>query len=105
MAGSDAVFNHSHKELTDLETKELGFSLTPTFINKADIRRDFADFDRKIRCKCFFHNKPTADFTEIAAFRQSIIGETLEIFSSQMEKEIFSLRPGNSTLYNLTKEK
>ena len=59
--------------MTDLETsvlgKELGFSPTPTFINEADIRRDFADFDRKIRCKCFVHNKPTADFTEIAAFR------------------------------------
>ena len=55
---SDVVFILSHKVLTDLEIsvlgKGLGFSPTPTFINEADLRRDFADFARKMRCKWFF---------------------------------------------------
>ena len=44
---SDVVFNVSHKVLSDLEIsvlrKGLGFSPTPTFINEADLRRDFAN--------------------------------------------------------------
>ena len=65
--------NQSHKVLADLEIsvlgKGLGFSPTPTFINKADLRREFADFTRKMRCKWFFWNEPTEDFSEIPAFR------------------------------------
>ena len=49
----DIVFILSHKVLTDLEIsvlgKGLGFSPTPTFINEADLRRDFADFARKMK--------------------------------------------------------
>ena len=111
---SDVVFNLSHKVLTDLEIsvlgKGLGFSPTPTFINEADLRRDFADFNRKMRCKWFFRNEPTEDFCEIPAFGiksnwSSPKGHpTLEMFLRQMEGEIFSLLPGNSTSYNLTKE-
>ena len=69
---SDVVFSFSHKVLTDLEIsvirKGLGFSPTPTFINKAALRRDFAHFARKIRRNCFFRNKPTENFSDILAF-------------------------------------
>ena len=48
---SDVVFNLSHKLLTDLEisvlAKGLGFSPTPAFINKADLRSHFADLLEK----------------------------------------------------------
>ena len=70
---SDVVFNLSHKVLSDLEIsvlgKGLGFSPTPTFINEADLRRDFAEFARKMRCKWFFRNEITQDFSEVPAFR------------------------------------
>lgn len=69
---SDVVFSFSHKVLADLEIsvlrKGLGFSPTPTFINKAALRRDFAHFARKIRRNCFFRNKPTENFSDIPAF-------------------------------------
>ena len=49
---SDVVFNLSHKVLSDLEIsvlgKGLGFSPIPTFRNEADLRRDFAEFARKM---------------------------------------------------------
>ena len=71
---SDVVFNLSHKLLTDLEIsvlrKILGFSPTPTFINEANLRRDLANFTRKIRFKWFFCNGPMEDFSEILAFRR-----------------------------------
>ena len=70
---SDVVFNVSHKVLSDLEIsvlrKGLGFSPTPTFINEADLRRDFAEFARKMQCKWFFRNEITQDFSEAPAFR------------------------------------
>ena len=73
---SDVVFNLSHKVLTDLEIsvlgKGLGFSPTPTFINEVDLRRDFVNFSRKMRCKWFFRNEPTEDFSEIPAFRKKV---------------------------------
>ena len=58
---------------------------------------------------CFFRNEPTEDFSEIPAFRiksnwSSTKGHpALEMFLNQMEGEIFSLLPGNSASYNLTK--
>ena len=70
---SDVVFNLGHKVLTDLEIsvlgKGLGFSPTPTFMSEADLRRDSANFFRKMRCKWFFRNEPMEDFSEIPAFR------------------------------------
>ena len=70
---SDVVFNLSHKVLTELEIsvlgKGLGFLPTPTFINEADLRKNFADFTRKMRCKCFLRNEATEEFSEIPAFK------------------------------------
>ena len=47
------MFNLIHKVLTDLEISVLGkgldFSPTLMFINEADLRRDFADFARKMK--------------------------------------------------------
>ena len=111
---SDVVFNLSHKVLSDLEigvlNEGLGFSPTPTFTNEADLRRYFTEFARKMRCKCYFRNDATEDFSEVPAFRVKSNWNppkghpALEMFLSQAEGEIFSLLPGNSTSYNLTKE-
>ena len=46
----EVVFNLRHKVLCDMERevlgKGLGFSPTPSFINEADLKRDFVDFSR-----------------------------------------------------------
>ena len=52
---SKSVFNLSKKVLTETEIrvleKGLGFAPTPTKINETDLRADFNEFARKIRCK------------------------------------------------------
>ena len=46
----EVVFNLRYKVLCDMERevlgKGLGFSSTPSFINEADLKRDFVDFSR-----------------------------------------------------------
>ena len=58
---SDSVFNLSKNVLSETEIKVLekgiGFSPTPSFINEADLQRDFDDFARKMRCKWYFRNE------------------------------------------------
>ena len=58
---SDYVFNLSKKVLSQTEInvleKGLGFSPTSSFINEADLRNDFNEFSRKMRCKWYFRNK------------------------------------------------
>ena len=69
---SDVVFNLSHRVLSELEIevlgKGLGFSPTPSFINEADLKRDFADISRKMRCKWYFRNDISENFSETPAF-------------------------------------
>ena len=68
---SDYVFNLSKKVLSQTEInvleKGLGFSPTPSFINETDLRRDFKEFSRKMRCQWYFRNK-TQSSKEIATF-------------------------------------
>ena len=49
--------------------KCLGFVCTPNMIKKADSRRDFNEFSRKMRCKWYFINEASGEFSEIPAFR------------------------------------
>ena len=57
----DFVFNLGKKVLSKTKIKVLekglGFSPTPSFINEADLQRDFDDFARKMRCKCILGMK------------------------------------------------
>ena len=65
---SKTVFNLSRKVLTETEIrvleKGLGFAPTPTRINDSDLKRDFNEFSRKMRCKWYFRNEPTEKFSE-----------------------------------------
>ena len=70
---SDTVFNLSNKVLSQMEIsvlqKGLGFVPTPNMINESDLRRDFNEFSRKMRCKWYFRDEPFEEFSEIPAFR------------------------------------
>ena len=60
--------NNTQKELTvtmDNSGRLKGYFCS----NEADLRRDFAEFARKMRCKWFFRNEITQDFSEAPAFR------------------------------------
>ena len=58
---SDYVFNLSKNVLSQTEInvleKSLGFSPTTSFINESDLRNDFNEFSKKMRCKWNFRNK------------------------------------------------
>ena len=65
---SKAVFNLSRKVLMETEIRVLekgsGFASTPTRINESDLKRDFNEFSRKVRCKWYFRNEPTENFSK-----------------------------------------
>ena len=88
----------------------LGFVPTPNLINEADIRRDFQDFSRKMRCRRHFRNEPSDDFSNVPAFRPNSqwnppTGHPCgELFLSRLENELFSFLPGKPQSYNLTNE-
>ena len=65
---SKTVFNLNRKVLTEIEIrvleKGLGFAPTPTRINESGLKTDFNKFSRKMRCKWYFRNEPTENFSE-----------------------------------------
>ena len=91
------------------------FVPAPTKINETDLRVDFNEFDRIMRCKWFFRNEPTENFNE-ANFNEAPAlcvnsncdlpeeHPAIEIFLSKLEKEISSMVPGTPLDYNLSKE-
>ena len=111
---ADTVFNLSQKVLTETEMKVLeiglGFSPTPNLINETDPRRNFENFSRKMRCRWYFRNEPSDDFSNGPAFRPRFQWKPptghpcVELFLSRLEKELFSFLPGKTQSYNLTKE-
>ena len=99
----------SQTEINILE-KGLEFVPTPNMISEADLRRDFKEFSRKIRCKWYLRDEPFEEFSEIPAFRPKSTWKPptgdpcVELFLSKMEHELFSFLPGKPQSYNLTKE-
>ena len=95
---SDYVFNLSKKVLSQTEInvleKGLGFSPTPSFINEADLRRDFNEFSRKTKCKWYFRNEAQVG-KEIPTFQSKSTwnppkgSPALELFLNKTEQNFF----------------
>ena len=72
------------------------FVPTLIIINEKDLRRDFGEFSRKIRCKWYFRDESSPDFSEVPAFRPKFnwkppTGQPcVELFLSKLENELFS---------------
>ena len=98
----------SQTEINVLETG-LGFSPTPYFINEADLRRDFNEFSRKMRCKLYFRNE-TQGSKEIPTFQSKSTwnppkgSPALELFLNKTEQNLFSVLPGKAEQFNLARE-
>ena len=101
---SDNVFNLSKKVLNEIEIKVLekglGFVPTPNIINEEDLRINFGEFSRKMRCKWNFRDEPSPNFSEVPAFRPKSNWKPppghpcIELFLSKLESELFSFLPG-----------
>ena len=123
---SEYVFNLSKKVLSQREInvlqKGLGFSPNQSFINEADLRRDFNEFGRKMRCKWYFRSK-TQSSKEIPTFHSKytwnsppplpppphpllpkVIQHTFELFLNKTEPNLLSVLPGKAEQFNLTRE-
>ncbi|CAB4028918.1 Hypothetical predicted protein, partial [Paramuricea clavata] len=110
---SENVFNLSHKVLNETEISVLskGLQFVPTTfkIDEEDLRKDFNEFTRRMRNKWHFRDNVTADFSEIPAFRPKSTWTppkgcpSLELFLSQIEKELFECVPQKLWKHNLSK--
>ena len=73
------------------------------------LKRNFANFSRKMRCKWYFRND-SENFRETPVFRTKSTWNppqghpALELFSSQMEADVFPFLLGSTTQDNLSKE-
>ena len=111
---ADTVFNLSRTFLRATEIKVLerglGFVSLPNLINEADLWRDFKDFSRNMRCRWYLRNEPSADFSNVPAFRPKSHCKPhtrhpyVELCLSRLAKELFSFLPRKPQSYNLANE-
>ena len=111
---SDTVFNLSEKVLTDIEIKvlekALDYAHIQNNINEPQLRRDFEEFCRRMRLKWHFRNEPTLYFKETPVFAPKSTWKppkghpNLEVFLSQIEKELFELAETSLGYSNFSKE-
>ena len=111
---SDSVNNLSKKVLSETEIKVLekglGFSPTPSFINEADLQRDFDDFARKMRCRWYFRNESQYIPSQVSTCKLKSTwnppkgSPALELFLNKVKEDIFSVLPGRPKKFNLNRE-
>ena len=79
-------------------------------INEPELRSDFEEFSRRMRTKRHFRNEPTPFFSGSPAFipkstwKPPLGHPNIEVFLSQLEKEIFTLSEKPLRYSNLSKE-
>ena len=77
--------------------KGLDYAPIQNKINEPELRRDFEDFARQVRLKRYFRNEPTFSFSECLSFTRKSSWKppkgdpSLELFLSQIEKELFEV--------------
>ena len=111
---SETVFNLSNRVLSDAEIKvlEKGLDYAPiqNKINEPELRNDFNEFCRRMRLKWYFRNEVTPNFSEVPAFRPKSSWNppkghpNLEVFLSEVEKELFTVVDSKLGYSNLSKE-
>ena len=111
---SKSVFNLSKKVLTETEIrvleKGLDFAPIQKSLNEPELRKDFEEFSRRMRCKWHFRNELSENFSETPAFRPKSVWKppkghaSLEVFLSRLEKELFSDDISESTQSDLSAE-
>ena len=111
---SDTVFNLSKKVLTDIEIKVLekglDYAAIQNKINEPELRKDFEGFCRRMRLKWNFRKEPTPSFSEKPVFAPKLtwkapkVDPNLEVFLSQVERELFEIANTSLGYSNFSKE-
>ena len=79
-------------------------------INEPESRRDFENIARRMRLKWYFRSEPTSSFSEHPSFTPKSSwkppegNSSLELFLSQIEKELFQVCKSNLGYSNFSKE-
>ena len=84
---------------TEIKILEKGLDYAPiqNKVNEPELRQDFDKFSRKMHLKWYFQNEATEDFSEMPSFRSKLSWKppqgnaSLEIFLSQIERELFEI--------------
>ena len=90
--------------------KGLDYAPIQNKINDSELRREFEDFARRLRLQWYFRNKPTSSFSETRSFTPKSSWKPpkgnpcLEIFLSQIEKELFEVCKYNLGYSKVSKE-
>ena len=88
--------------------KGLGFAPAPNIINSEDLRRNFGEFNRKMRCKWYFRDEPLPNFSDV--FRPKSNWKPppghpyVKLFLSKLESELFFFLPSKPKAFKCTKE-
>ena len=100
--------------LTEIEIKflEKGLDYAPiqNKINKLELKQDFEEFCCKMRLKWHFRNEPTPEFSAVPACNPKSTWITpngspsLELFLSQVEKDLFEMSKTTLGFSNFFKE-
>ena len=105
---SETIFNLCHRVLTVLG-KGLDFAPIQRKINEPELRRDFNEFCRRMRLKWHFRDEPqgfneTPAFTPKSTWHPPKAHACLEVFLSQVEKEIFEIPFSDLKYSNMSRE-
>ena len=99
----------SDTEIKILETV-LDYALIQNKVNQLELRQDFDEFSRKMHHKWYFRNEATEDFSETPSFRCKSSWKppqgnaSLELFLSQIERELFEIPKKRLGYSNFSKE-
>ena len=97
---------------TELKILEKGLDYAPiqNKVNEPKLRQDFDEFSRKMRLKWYFRNEAAEDFSETPSFRSKSSWKhpqentSLELFLSQIERELFEIPKKRLGYSNFSKE-
>ena len=96
----------------EIKILEKGLDYVPiqNKINEPELRRDFENFARRMRLKRYFRNEPSSSFSECPSFKPKSSWKppknnpSLELFLSQIEKELVDVCKSDLGYSNVYKE-
>ena len=97
---------------TEIEILEKGLDYAPiqNKINEPELKQDFEEFCRKMRLKWHFRNELTPEFSTTPDFNRKSTWKlpngspSLELFLSQVEKDLFEMSKTTLDYSNFSKE-
>ena len=84
--------------------KDLDYAPIQSIINEPELQNDFQEFCSRMHLKRYFHNDPSSEFSEAPSFtpKSPKSHPSLEVFLSEMEKEIFAVPASRLGYSNLS---